>query len=104
MTVTAIDTVRIHVGALTSAPTETFVPIAGIPVRRDVDLRTLPLGPLDAFVLSLVDGRTPVEEIAAAAALSTEEMHRVLHVLAERGAIDFENGNRSGTRIRTPAG
>jgi hypothetical protein len=91
--------------ALTGVSTAVFVPLEGIPQRRDVDVRTLPLGPLDAFVLSLVDGRMTVDEIASAASLSTEETHRLLHVLAERGAIGFStpgSAGESGTRMRTP--
>jgi IclR helix-turn-helix domain len=98
---------RVRVGALTTSRTAVFIPIAGIPQRRDVDMRSLPLGPLDAFVLSQVDGRATVDEIAAASSLSPAETHRVLHVLAERGAVDFaESGSSgvSGTRIRTPIG
>jgi hypothetical protein len=88
--------------ALTTSRTAVFVPLSGTPHRRDVDARTLPLGPLDAFVLSQVDGRSSVEEIAAAASLSPEEVHRILHVLAHKGAIDFDEPNESCSRLRTP--
>ena len=96
------DLQRLRVGALTTARTAIFVPLSGVPQRRAMDLRELDLGPLEAFVLSLVDGGTSVEDLAAATAISTAEMLRVLHVLAERGVIDFVEAGASRTRMRAP--
>ena len=93
---------RLRVGALTTARTAIFVPLSGVPQRRGMDLRDYEVGPLEAFVLSMVDGGTTVEDLAAAAAISTAEMHRVLHVLAERGVIDFVEAGASRTRMRSP--
>lgn len=52
-----------------------------------VDLRSLPLGPEEAFVLSLVDGVVDAEAIAASAGLDPAKVEAQLVRLRELGAI-----------------
>lgn len=63
------------------------------------DLRALPIGPSEAFVLSRVDGTSTEAEIAAATALTVEEVARTLSRLAELGAVRFEAKPSSAPRI-----
>jgi curved DNA-binding protein CbpA len=51
------------------------------------DLRALPLGPEEAFVLSLVDGVVDADEIATAAGLDPQRVRAHLDRLRELGAI-----------------
>jgi curved DNA-binding protein CbpA len=55
--------------------------------RSTTDLRTLPLGPEEAFVLSLVDGVVDAEAIATAAGLDPAKVSGHLDRLHELGAI-----------------
>lgn len=57
-----------------------------------LDVRSLPLSPEDAFVLSRVDGSTPASEIAAATGLSEERVLQCLDHLRQLGAISFGAG------------
>jgi curved DNA-binding protein CbpA/predicted transcriptional regulator len=58
------------------------------------DTKELPIGGLEAFVLSHVDGHTSVEDVAAATGLEVSEMLRIARHLAELGALaaDDERG------------
>lgn len=53
----------------------------------DVDVRSLPLGPEEGFVLSRVDGRSPQETIAAMTGLASDRVAIHLRRLEELGAI-----------------
>lgn len=65
----------------------------GLPrVIQGLDVRTLPLGPEEAFVLSRIDGRTPPAEIALATGLSETRVLECLRRLAELKAISFGTG------------
>ncbi len=55
-----------------------------------LDVRSLPIGPEEAFVLSRVDGASSESDIAAATNFSHEEVARILTRLAELGAVVFE--------------
>jgi curved DNA-binding protein CbpA len=55
-----------------------------------VDLRALPIGPAEAFVLSRVDGATSEFEIAEAAGLDEATVAHTLEELARLGAIKFD--------------
>jgi curved DNA-binding protein CbpA len=55
-----------------------------------VDLRALPIGPAEAFVLSRVDGATSEFEIAEAAGLDEAAVAITLEELARLGAIKFD--------------
>lgn len=52
-----------------------------------VDARALPIGPVEAFVLSCVDGQTPVADIAAATSLDEPRVESILNQLIELGAV-----------------
>lgn len=58
-----------------------------------VNVRQLPIGPEDAFVLSYVDGVSSEADLAAATSLSLEAVARVVARLAELGAIAFNAGS-----------
>jgi curved DNA-binding protein CbpA len=55
----------------------------------DANLTLLPLGPSEGFVLSRIDGRTSVDEIADATSLDRERVWRVVQVLLEFGAAEL---------------
>jgi curved DNA-binding protein CbpA len=56
-----------------------------------IDLRALPIGPAEAFVLSCVDGTTSVLEIAEAAGLEPAAVAATLSELTRLGAIRFDD-------------
>jgi tetratricopeptide (TPR) repeat protein len=60
-------------------------------VVPDVDLRKLPIGPEEAFVLSRIDGRTLEAGIIHATGLDGERVRRALDRLAHLGAIRFQS-------------
>ncbi len=51
-----------------------------------VDMRSLPIGPEEAFVLTRVDGRSPLSEIAASTGMTREHVSEILTRLAQLGA------------------
>ena len=55
-----------------------------------LDIRSLPIGPLEARVLSYVDGVSTREHIAASVGVSTEQVAGILERLAELGAVRFD--------------
>jgi tetratricopeptide (TPR) repeat protein len=55
-----------------------------------IDLRGLPIGPAEAFVLSRIDGQTSESDIAAATGLPPEQVSATLVRLEELGAVRFE--------------
>lgn len=55
-----------------------------------IDMRSLPLGPEDAFVLSRVDGISSESDIVAATGLDLERVRKCLSRLAELGAIAYD--------------
>lgn len=61
-----------------------------------LDLKALPIGPADAFVLSRVDGSSTAAEIASAAGMALSEVEQTLTRLTELGAVAFES-SRPGT-------
>jgi len=68
----------------TNEPSRLPRPIEGI------DMRELPIGPEEAFVLSRIDGHTSEADIAAATGLATERVRDSLQRLQELGAIAIE--------------
>lgn len=52
-----------------------------------IDVRALPIGPTDAFVLSRIDGSSSEAEIAAATGLELGAVQRTILLLLELGAI-----------------
>lgn len=66
-----------------------------------LDLKALPIGPSDAFVLSRIDGSSTEAEIASAVGIAFAEIQQTLERLAELGAIRFETRvNGATTRVR----
>jgi hypothetical protein len=60
----------------------------------ECDLRRLPLSALEAFVLSQVDGRATLEEIADVAGLEVEAATRLAERLVELGAAELDGRGR----------
>jgi curved DNA-binding protein CbpA len=60
-----------------------------------VNVRELPIGPEEAFVLSRVDGLSSETEIAAATNLGSDAVSRALTRLASLGAVTFEADGHS---------
>ncbi len=58
-------------------------------ITRGLDVRTLPLSPEEAFVLSRVDGSSPPKDIAASTGLPDERVNACLERLRALGAISF---------------
>jgi curved DNA-binding protein CbpA len=59
-----------------------------------IDLRELPIGPAEAFVLSHVNGNTDESEIADEAGIAPESVSATLEELARLGAIRFDESAR----------
>jgi curved DNA-binding protein CbpA len=68
-----------------------------------VDMRTLPIGPEEAFVLSRVDGVSSEADIVAATGLDADRVRDTLMRLAELGAIRFEEAATKQPRQQRPA-
>src|SRR6185295_1743676 len=62
-------------------------PVAGI------DMRKLPIGPQEAYVLTRVDGRSSETEIAASTGIDKDLVRESLGRLAELGAIEWTPPN-----------
>ena len=60
-----------------------------------IDLRELPIGPAEAFVLSHVNGNTDESEIADEAGIAPETVAATLEALARLGAIRFDQPNQA---------
>lgn len=58
-------------------------------VIQGLDVRTLPLSPEEAFVLSRIDGRTAAADIALATGLAESRVLECLRRLQELGAVGF---------------
>jgi DnaJ domain/Tetratricopeptide repeat len=60
----------------------------GVPTAiRDVDIRRLPIGPTEAFVLSRVDGRSDMHEISLTTGFSGERVVEAVRLLVQLGAV-----------------
>ena len=59
--------------------------------RVDCDMKALPLGAVEAFVLSQIDGRMTLEEIATITALEFAETAKIATRLRELGAAETED-------------
>jgi curved DNA-binding protein CbpA len=62
-------------------------------VVQGVDIRALPIGPEEAFVLSRVDGTSSWTDIAIATGLAEEQVEAALQRLSEIGAILYEGAS-----------
>jgi len=56
----------------------------------NTDIRALPIGPEEAFVLSCIDGISSEEDIASATGFNGNDIQRIINKLMELGAIEFE--------------
>lgn len=68
-----------------------------------LDLRTLPIGPADAFVLSLVDGSSTEAEISEAAGIEPAALSSTLARLEALGAIRFDSVRPEPARSPRPS-
>ncbi len=59
-------------------------------VVPSMDIRALPIGPEEAFVLSRIDGISSEEDIASATGFDGQSIQRIINRLSELGAIEFE--------------
>lgn len=66
-------------------------------------MKALPIGPEEAFILSRVDGRTSVEEIALCTGFDEEKVRGVLAALSRMGAIAGIDGSSAQPRDSTPS-
>jgi len=57
-----------------------------------------PLNPFEAYVMSYVDGRTTVAEIAQITQLKDVELRAIFESLAERGLVDVPSASPPGSR------
>ena len=60
-------------------------------IVHSTDIRTLPIGPEEAFVLSRIDGLSSEEDIVSATGFDAEVIRRIIERLIELGAIEFEH-------------
>ncbi len=65
-----------------------------------IDVATLPLSPIDAFVLSQLDGVTDLEEIGLVTALDPATLAETLDRLAQLGAVVFDDGDKRVEPLR----
>lgn len=68
-----------------------------------VDMRSLPIGPEEAFVLTRVDGRSPLSEIAASTGMTTERASEILTRLAQLGAVVYGDAKPEPKAVAEPA-
>ena len=64
------------------------------------DLKELPIGALEAFVLSQVHGRVPVEEVAEATGIALDDLLRVVQRLVDLGALEVDDPKSKTRRPR----
>ena len=69
------------------------------------DLKRLPLGAVEAFLLSHVDGRSTLEELAEVAGLDLAEATRMARRLMDLGAVAERDhgGSKRSASLRAPA-
>ncbi len=65
-----------------------------------VNIRALPIGPEEAFVLSRVDGKSSEADIAASTNLAPGEIRRIIARLTELGAVTFDAPHASADVAR----
>ena len=67
------------------------------------DLKQLPIGALEAFVLAQVHGRSTVEEVAEATGLTLDDLLRVAERLVDLGALAVDDPRSKTKRPRATA-
>jgi DnaJ domain len=70
----------------------------------ECDLKQLPLGAVEAFVLSEIDGRMTLEEVATIAGLEFAETAQIVERLVELGAVEVAGETRASKRLSLRAG
>ena len=74
-------------------------------VVEGIDIRSLPIGPEEAYVLSRIDGMSSESDIASAAGLGPDRVARIMSRLVEVGAVWFDARSAvapAGRAARTP--
>ncbi|MEM9193810.1 MAG: DnaJ domain-containing protein [Myxococcota bacterium] len=71
-------------------------------LRPEFDPKALPLGPVEGFVVSRIDGQASVEEIAQGTALSEMRVREVMHLLTQHDALEWVDPSEPSPR-RTPS-
>ena len=66
------------------------------------DLKQLPIGALEAFVLEQVRGRSPVDEVAEATGLKLDDVIRVARRLVDLGALEVDDDGPTSKRSKAP--
>ena len=82
-----------------------------ISIPRVIEPPALALGPVEAFVLSKVDGRRSISDLAVIVGLAEPEVEAILHRLAAMGAVIVDvralderlEGDRESSRPTTPS-
>lgn len=78
-----------------------------IPRLVGVDVRALPLTPMEGFVLSRVDGTASVEDLADLTSLDVADVQRTIEKLVALGAVEWADGTislpRASMRPGTPS-
>lgn len=71
-----------------------------------VDIRALPLGPMEGFVLSRIDASATLADIADLTSLDLEEVVRIIDKLLGLGVVEWADGNvgypRATPRVSVP--
>jgi tetratricopeptide (TPR) repeat protein len=67
-----------------------------------IDVRALPIGPTDAFILSRIDGNTSEADIASATGLDTEQVRGAISRLLDLGAVDLVEAEMDRRSVRAP--
>ena len=72
-------------------------------ITGSLDIAHTPLTPFEAYVLSLVDGRTSLGDITRITALSEVELHAIFESLSERGITQLTRRAAAVPKGATPA-
>ena len=67
------------------------------------DIRSLPLKPVEAFLLSRIDAATDEQDLSMLTGLSRPDVEAALDRLFDLGVIDFVRGARGNTAVATPS-
>ena len=70
--------------------------------KSGVDVRKLPITPMEAFVLSRVDGKSTSSEIALATGVPTANVVTILEKLDGLGAVQYGDGAKSASPVSSP--
>jgi curved DNA-binding protein CbpA len=64
-----------------------------------VDIRRLPIGPQEAFVMSRIDGSSSIRDIGYSTGIPEEQVEQCLDTLERLGAIDYAERPYGGLRV-----